>query len=292
MYDRVLFPTDGSDPAEEAFAYALGVASAHDATVHVLNVVDTGRHGVTEDGDDVLAALERDGTATVDETARRASDRGVPVVTDVVRGDPSTSIVEYGDRSDIDLVVMATHGRRGLQRHLLGSITERVITTATVPVVAVNPGGDRPFSYPPGHILVPTDGSRGAARALTEGIAVANATGATLHLLCVVETRSLGSDARSVPNEEELTARASEIVADAAETAASASVDAVETEVDHGAPSRRIRSYIDDHDIDLAVLGTHGATDFSRYVMGGVSAKIVRTAPVPVTWVREPADDE
>ena len=56
-------------------------------------------------------------------------------------------------------------------------------------------------------------------------------------------------------------------------------------------PSKVSRDYIDENEIDLAVLGTHGRTDFSRYVMGGVSAKLVRTSPVPVMWVREPDPD-
>jgi nucleotide-binding universal stress UspA family protein len=52
-----------------------------------------------------------------------------------------------------------------------------------------------------------------------------------------------------------------------------------------------IRNYIDENEIDLTVMGTHGQTDFSRYVMGGVSAKLVRTSPVPVLWVRESESD-
>jgi nucleotide-binding universal stress UspA family protein len=49
-----------------------------------------------------------------------------------------------------------------------------------------------------------------------------------------------------------------------------------------------IRSYITDNDIDLVVLGVHGETDFSSYVLGGVSTKIIRTSPVPVLLVPEP----
>ncbi|WP_368407734.1 universal stress protein [Halorussus amylolyticus] len=56
--------------------------------------------------------------------------------------------------------------------------------------------------------------------------------------------------------------------------------------------NRARQSYMEEHAIDLAILGTHGETDFSRYVMGGVSAKIVRTSPVPVMWVREPESNE
>jgi nucleotide-binding universal stress UspA family protein len=288
MYDRILFPTDGSEPAESVLDYALQIASEHEATIHVVNVVDTGQDGLARLRDDVIDVLEREGEVIVNETAERATDRDIPAVSEVLQGDPHTSIVAYSDRSDIDLIVMPTHGRRGLERTLLGSVTERVITTADVPVVAVNPDRNRPLTYPCRNLLVPIDGSRGAALALNEGVAVAKATGATLHLLHVVETGSLGPEARSVSMESELTERANEIIADATETAAAASLDRVVSEIEDGVPSEAIRSYAEANGVDLAILGTHGETDFSRYVLGGVSAKIVRTSPVPVMWVRGP----
>ena len=64
-----------------------------------------------------------------------------------------------------------------------------------------------------------------------------------------------------------------------------ASVEAVTSVIEHGEPSNVIHNYIDENEIELAILGTHGQTDFSRYVMGGVSAKLVRTSPVPVLTV-------
>ena len=263
------------------------MASEHEATIHVINVIDTSRDSPPGIQEDVTDALEQDGTEIVNEAVQRATERGNTVVSEVLRGDPHEAIVEYSVQSGIELIVMPTHGRRGLQRFLLGSVTERVINTADVPVLAVNPD-TQPLAYPCQQLLVPTDGSPGSKRALSEAITLANATGATLHLLHVVETGSLGPDDRSVVNDEELTTRADEIIADAIETAEAATVDCLESEIEVGIPSREIQKYVDAHDIDLAILGTHGETDFSRYMMGGVSAKIVRTSPVPVMWVREP----
>jgi nucleotide-binding universal stress UspA family protein len=288
MYDQILFPTDGSEPADSVLDYALQVASEHEATIHILNVADTSQDSLTRVREGVIDVLEQEGQQIVDEAAQRASEQGVDVVSEVRQGDPSTSIVEYSDQSDNDLIVMPTHGRRGLKRFLLGSVTERVINTAEIPVVAINPDRERPLTYPCQNILVPTDGSRGAELALTEGIAMVKATGATLHLLHIVETGSLGPDARSILKESELTERANEIMTAATETAETGSLDAIESEIEFGVPSKEIRNYIEENAIDLAVLGTHGKTDFSRYMMGGVSAKIVRTSPVPVMWVREP----
>jgi nucleotide-binding universal stress UspA family protein len=294
MYDTILFPTDGSDAAESVLEYALQIAAEHEATIHILNVADTGRDSVTTIRGEVIDVLETEGERTVAEAAQYAKDEGVPVVSAVLQGDPHKTIVDYSQQSDSDCIVMPTHGQRGIRRILLGSVTERVINTAEVPVMAVNPDRARPLVYPPQHVLVPTDGSRGADLALAEGIAVARATGATLHLLHVVETGGLGPDARSVLKEGELTERANEIMAEATEKIDGTSLDTVTSVIEHGDPSKVICDYIDENEVDLAVMGTHGQTDFSRYVMGGVSAKLVRKSPVPVTWVREPesASDE
>jgi nucleotide-binding universal stress UspA family protein len=292
MYNHILFPTDGSDPAESVLEYALQIVSEHEATIHILNVADTGRDSITNIRGKVIDVLEEEGQRIVDDAAQRARDRNVSVISEVLQGDPYKTIVDYSEQSDIDCIVMPTHGRRGVQRFLLGSVTERVINTASVPVIAVNPDRDRPLTYPPQRILIPTDGSQGAELALAEGIDVANATGATLHLLHVVETGSLGPDARSVLRESELTGRANEIVTEATGKAEEHSIDPVISVIEHGSPSKVIRDYIAENEIDLAVLGTHGQTDFSRYVMGGVSAKLVRTSPVPVMWVREPDSDD
>ncbi|MDS0223373.1 universal stress protein [Haloarcula sp. S1AR25-5A] len=292
MYDTILFPTDGSDPAESVLEYALQIASEHEATIHILNVADTGRDSITTIRGDVIDVLEEEGERIVEEAADRAREHGISVVSAVHQGDPYKTIVDYSHQSNIDCIVMPTHGRRGIQRFLLGSVTERVISTAEVPVIAVNPARERPLTYPPQHVLVPTDGSRGAELALMKGIDVAEAAGATLHLLHVVETGSLGPDARSILKEGELTERADEIMAEATEKIEESSLDAVTKVTEHGDPSKVIRNYISENDIDLAIMGTHGQTDFSRYTMGSVSAKLVRTSSVPVVWMRESEPDQ
>lgn len=289
MYDQILFPSDGSEPAASALAYALDVAVEHGGTLHVLNVADTARDSVVHVGGEVVDALETEGEEIVEAAADRARERGVPVETAVMQGDPAATIADYAEEYGMDIVVMPTHGRQGVERFLLGSVTERVINATDVPVLALNPDRDEGAGYPCQEVLAPTDGSRGAALAVAEGAAVAAATGGRLHLLHVVETESLGLDVRSVVEDDVLEERAGELLAAARETALESGLgdDAVTETVAEGRPHREIRDFVETNDVDLLVLGSHGEAEFSRYVLGSVTSKLLRTSPVPVLMTTE-----
>jgi len=292
MYDRILFPTDGSDAVADVFESALDVATAHGATVSVLNVADTGRDSVTQLQGNVVDALEREGEKRVAELAEKARARGVPVETDVLQGDPAETIADYTQTYDVDLVVMPTHGRTGLDRLLLGSVTEKVVNTAAVPVLVVNPETAGTFEYPPQSVLLPTDGSRGSDLALSEAVDVATETAAALHLFHVVETSNLGFDVRSVLTDAELAERGEAILDDPVAIAESAGIASVTSSVALGQPYRETLDYIEEQDIDLVTVGTQGKTDFSRYVLGSVTTKLLRTSPVPVLLVRDTDTEE
>lgn len=136
MYDTILVPTDGSSGSERAIVHAVELASTYGATLHALYVVDDAQIPVAgaETLDDELAAA---GKAAIDAVRERATDTDVAFVSALRRGDPTQEILAYRDEIGADLVVMGTHGRTGLERHLLGSVTERVVRAAPVPVVTV-----------------------------------------------------------------------------------------------------------------------------------------------------------
>lgn len=143
MYERILVPTDGSEGAEAAAAPALELADRFGATLHVLFVVDTSYpvtwpDTVPPDADEMIAAVERVGDEATASIAERARLRGIPAHREVRRGAHIHRVLlEYLRDHDIDLVVMGTHGRSGLGRVLLGSVTEKLLRTAHVPVLAV-----------------------------------------------------------------------------------------------------------------------------------------------------------
>lgn len=144
MYDRILVPTDGSTEVERAVEYAIELAELHGADIRAIYVVNAASYGglpMETAWDGISDALREEGQAAVDRVEELVDGR-VPVETAVLEGSPSRLIAEQAGAEDCDLIVMGTHGRGGIDRLLLGSVAERVVRTAPVPVLTVRVGDD------------------------------------------------------------------------------------------------------------------------------------------------------
>jgi nucleotide-binding universal stress UspA family protein len=140
VYERILFPTDGSDAADVAMGHAVAFARRFEAPLHVFSVVDVRATRTTDAyaGQPLEAtqqALDAASRVAVEEARERAERDDLTVTTDVVEGRPANAIVDAAREGDV--IVMGTHGRTGLDRYLIGSTTEKVVRTADVPVVTV-----------------------------------------------------------------------------------------------------------------------------------------------------------
>ncbi|MFW6435526.1 MAG: universal stress protein [Halovenus sp.] len=141
MYDRILVPTDGSKGTTRSLQHAASIARDNDATVHALYVVDQRlyRAASKDTKDEVIASLEEEGEHALDDATTRLEEHGVEVVTVSREGIPYKSILAYAEEEGMDLIVMGTHGRTGRDRiATLGSVTERVVKNADVPVLVVD----------------------------------------------------------------------------------------------------------------------------------------------------------
>lgn len=136
MYERILFPTDGSEGAQVALEHAIGLARRFDAPLYAFFVVDTTIDATDAfDSSVALEELTATGGAQLEAVRDSAENAGLRVQTDVLEGRPAETIVEQAAPGDI--IVLGTHGRTGLDRYLVGSTTEKVVRTADVPVVAI-----------------------------------------------------------------------------------------------------------------------------------------------------------
>lgn len=289
MYDSILVPFDGSEPAEAAAETAVRMADTVDADLSILAVVEPPYYSRTEPVSDDPLPDEPDredlGTRWLQAIGRveaTAADAGVTCRTTVELGTPHEAIKARVDRSDTDLVAMGTHGRTGLDRLLLGSVTERALRTLDVPVLAV-PGPDAVAAVD--DILVPTDGSTGSERAAEHACALADAFDATVHALAVVDVQSMaagGTGALAVPDIlDSLEERRSNDVDRVSEYADDYGLD-FESRVAEGTPQRAICDYADERDADLIAMGTHGREGVKRFFLGSVTERTVREGEAPV----------
>lgn len=142
MFETIIIPVDGSDHAERAAQRGFEIAEAHDSSVHIICVADTGpldglqlpgerasaNNAITAQADSIVEALEAQAPETV------------PVTTAIPIGSAKSQIVEYADSVDADLIVMGSRGRDGVERLMLGSVTEHVVRVSDIDVLVH--GGD------------------------------------------------------------------------------------------------------------------------------------------------------
>ncbi len=288
MYDSILVPTDGSDHAIRAAAHAEYLAAAFDATVSLLNVVDldarAGPFSAGGVGDEYLDRLRAEGRETVRET-ELATDTAA-VRTEVVFGRPAETILDYTDEHGIDLVVMGTQGRTGLPRYVMGSVAERVLTLAEVPVVTTRATDDDQPVEGYDEILVPTDGSDAAAEAVEHAVAIAEQSGGRVHAVHVVDDGAVASTGIPMPSEvlSELDSAGEAATERVATRVRDAGLDAVSA-VRKGRPAETLVTYAAEHDADLIAMGKIGRTGLSRFLLGSTTEKVVRRADTPVLAV-------
>jgi nucleotide-binding universal stress UspA family protein len=290
MYDTILIPTDGSDHSVRAAEHGAFLARAFDAEVHLINVFDVqGAAGVFDAGgvdSEFVDRLKAESERTVDELEAVVSD-AARLQTATVRGEPSETILEYAAEHDVDMIAMGTHGRTGVNRYIAGSVAERVIRLADVPVLTARANARSEIDGDYGDVLVPTDGSEAAAVAIEHGVAIAAAVDARVHAVTAVDVGELGTGP-DYPQGSELReyladrgAEATEAIATRAEEAGLTAV----TDVREGPPAKTLLAYADEHDVDLIVMGTHGRTGLNRYLLGSTTERVIRHSDAPVLAV-------
>lgn len=287
MYDRILIPSDGSDAAKKAVDRALSLAERFDASLHAIHVVKRNEYPERVESE-ASAELAHYGEAALNEIGDRADNREVPITTQVIETTEPVhqEIIEYVGTHDIDLVVMGTHGRTGLDRLILGSVAERTLRTSPIPVLTVHDETDIDSDFDA--ILVPTDGSDTANAAATHAIRLATMTDAAIHVVHVVDLNALTGDYDSGAVLEALEEEGKRAVDDVIERAEEADVRSVEASVLSGTPAKAIVDYANERDVGLVVMGTHGRSGLDRYLIGSVTEKVVRLAEMPVLSISTP----
>ncbi|MFB6127740.1 MAG: universal stress protein [Halolamina sp.] len=289
-YDTVLVPTDGSECARAGARHGVRIAHRLDATVHAVHVVNPDS-GLTPFGLSHTAPGRDEQRATgeemIDGVAHLGDEVGVTVRTELIEGNPAESLHDYLMDNSIDFVAMGTRGRSDIERHLLGSVTERMVRTSPVPVLTVRTENDpaTPVERDYTDILLPTRGGDGSELAVDHAVSIAAQFDATLHVIYVVDVRSQAAK-RDTYELGELLDELRTIVTDAVtDRAGEAGID-TRVAIQQGTPHSAIQRYAADRGVDLIIMGTHGRGRVEQFLLGSITERTIRTADVPVITVR------
>ena len=144
MFTRILVPTDFSEPSEAALDYARVMADTFGASLHVLHVFDAPFAAGAVSPEVFIADSPAAQAHLFEEASSRLQHRVTPAdrtryraTAEIVTGTSAESIVTYARKRGMDLIVMGTHGRTGLDHLLMGSVSEKVVRTAPCPVMTV-----------------------------------------------------------------------------------------------------------------------------------------------------------
>lgn len=292
---KILYPTDFSRCAGHALPHTLHLAETHGAELHLLHALVLHEADPSNlshrlpDMEELYLILEEHAEAQMKSAIEQHGRTGFTIKSTQVRAiSAAGAILDYASETEIDLVVMGTHGRRGLRRLLLGSVAEEVVRLAPCPVLSVP---EREEGVSPGRIeriVVPVDFSDHARLALAYAIELADAYGAQLDLLHVVDEviypdfyppviPSGGSITEELRDQslQRMTGLLSGFEgADAA------------VHVRAGRAAPEIADFATEHDADLVVIASHGLTGISHVLLGSVTEQVVRRAPCPVFTVK------
>jgi nucleotide-binding universal stress UspA family protein len=290
LIQRILCPIDFSEFSTRAFRHALSLAEHYQARLVALHVVEMWKYpfadyAATDGGDyaNVLHALYKGGKEHLQEFVNQRRHEGIHPELAICEGRASDSILSFAQKEKIDLIVMGTHGRRGFDRLMLGSATDRVMRKASCPVLAVcQPPHDAVAAGEKGHyvhylkkILLCTDFSRNSERALDYAISVTEEYDAELTLMHVVE---------QVPSratkEEVVETCAKEL--DKLIPAEKRKTGKIRTAVRIGKPYQHIIEYAKEASADLITMGVRGAGALDRAVFGSTTYRVIQLGPCPV----------
>jgi nucleotide-binding universal stress UspA family protein len=225
--------------------------------------------------------------------------RGAKVSGKVVVGSPAEEILRYADRNDIDLILMATHGRSGISRWVMGSVADRVLRSSRIPVLLVRAGIPPNIvnNEWPGTILVPLDGSGVAELVLPHVVALAKqpnarTTEVTLLMTCELVVPRFPSPetvvtwgeiaakdmTRSKSSARKYLARIEKRLNDSGVKVSSQVLD--------GQPAEEIIHYASKKAFSLIAMTTHGSSGLSRWAYGSVAEKVLLAASSPILLVR------
>jgi len=282
---KILVPVDFFPASDAAVNYAAGIAANYDASVHLLHVITPIAAGTYEyaiDTTELLKSMEETTMEEMNKLVARVKQAGAVAKAEVRVGDVYDEIKRAIELMKPELVVMGTHGRRGVERWFMGSTTEKLLRHSPVPLVTINSTGEKSLTAPRfKRILVTTDFSEGTTDALAYAFSVAQENESQVMLLHVLHDVSLDfSEKYRAPLLTGVRRELDDMVPAEARNWCN-----IVTRVETGVPYRVILRMVEDWKIDLLVMNIHGKGMLDRALLGSTAERVVRAASCPVMMI-------
>ncbi len=294
MFHRIVVPLDQTDFAATALPTACALAARIGATLALLTVLTPQLSEVatvtSTDKDRQEARHRLQGVARA--TAHDCTPPMPMPIIAVRDGVPAGEILSYAEEIEADLICMATHGRAGLKRVIVGSVAERVLHDAPVPVLLIAPDMTVTDFPVRAAVAVPLDGSPHAESALPHAVSLAKTLDAPLTLVRIwdisapmttaayaVETSQTVFDKMEEATEESVVAYLDAVAARIR------GVMEVRTVHVRGGAVEGLDAFVRAERPALVVMGTHGRGGVPRWVLGSVAFGLVRTSVAPVLLI-------
>ncbi len=299
-FNRILCATDLSDFSNSAVIQAIGMASEFGAALTICHVIDlpmVSMHGAAfVYPEDQIDAMKKGALEQID-----ALVKDLPLEWEAVveTGPVSATLCRLAAERQADLAIVSTHGRTGIKRLFLGSVTERLLRTISCPLLVVTapdpstPQETRFKGFGFKQILVGCDFSADSARAVEYGFSLAQEFQAAVHLVHVVE--SFVYPETVMPEAASVDAGANSDMTSSCETRMGAMIpdgarDWCEVTIacESGKPFQVLKSYASAHRVDLIVLGVRGHSLVETMLLGSTTDRVIRGVSCPVLSVCPP----
>jgi nucleotide-binding universal stress UspA family protein len=282
---KILCPVDFFPASDAAVNYAVGLAANYDARIHLLHVITPLLPTAYEyaiDTTSIMDSLEKNAAEEMKTLVARAKEAGVCADVELRIGDVYDEIKQCIETEKPELLVMGTHGRRGVERWFMGSTTEKLMRHSPVPLLTISASGEKVAAAPRfRRILVTTDFSDGTADALAYAFSVAQENDSRIMLLHVVHDATADVSGKY---RDSLIKGVDKQLQELIPPEARNWCDVV-TCVETGVPYRLILRALEDEKVDLLVMNIHGKGMLDRALLGSTAERVVRAAPCPVMLI-------
>lgn len=291
MFSRVLVPVDFSDRAKIAVHHAAYLAEATGSKLELLHVIEDAAYSypLIWPGEapllvDLHVQAKANATAGMEDLVRQFKKEKVPVFPVIKTGIVVDTIRDHAKEVSADLIVTATHGRTGLDRLLLGSVSERLLRNPPCPILVAR--GDLNASRPMQKITVAVDLSPHSRRALELAANIAKHFGASVEVFHVWPAPYPLAEIKEADDIFSKLCRAAEAaVADFLNGSTLPAGVSVTTVIASGVPTAAINDHLAESAPDLLCVGTHGYAGFKHMLLGSVAEAVLRCAPCPTLVV-------